>query len=249
MVVEFLKQLKPGSIKDPYLRPGVIQVKYDGYRMMIWRDERGPHAIGRLHHRDYAQEFPVLGQWINDKIPVGQVLDGELHTGTRSADVITGLNSGDFIFTAWGVYSLGLSPRVTTLEQADEWITNLGIDYPLTWGPGQSLEDFPFEGLVVKRWPHLGPWFKWKPTLTLDLTIQGVFEGGGKHRGRLGGFITAKGRVGNGFTDKQREEIWSRKDDCLGRIAEVECDCIDNNGNMRFPRFLRFRDDKVETDE
>jgi len=119
-----------------------------------------------------------------------------------------------------------------------------------------------YEGIVIKTVdaPYLckrnDAWLKWKPTKSYDLTVVGVEEGTGKNAGRLGALIcegTDHGcdirvNVGSGFTDQQRDEFWQAKDEVIGQTAEILCDAITQNQDgkysLRFPRFLRFRDDK-----
>jgi DNA ligase-1 len=112
-------------------------------------------------------------------------------------------------------------------------------------------------------------WMKIKAEESEDLRIVGAFEGTGKYEGMLGGLIVDfKGvnvRVGGGFSDAQREEIWEAlKEDAyafgeividdieysidnealnvLGRIVEVEYHETTPDGSLRHPRFVRFRD-------
>lgn len=99
-------------------------------------------------------------------------------------------------------------------------------------------------------------WMKWKPTLTVDLQVVGVEEGTGRNKGRLGALICAgndydkeiKVNVGSGFSDSDRDSLWEDKQYVVGKTAEILCDSISQNQDgthsLRFPRFIRFRDDK-----
>ena len=99
-------------------------------------------------------------------------------------------------------------------------------------------------------------WMKWKPTITVDLEVIGIEPGTGKHKGKMGALVCSgvddgkaiKVNVGSGFTDKEREEIWESRESVIGQTAEVLADVItqnqDGSYSLRFPRFVRFRDDK-----
>ena len=118
-----------------------------------------------------------------------------------------------------------------------------------------------YEGVMIKdrfgvyECKRSTQWLKWKPVITVDLTVIGVEEGTGRNVGKLGAFICEgddQGKkihvnVGSGLTDKNREEFWENRDNLIGQVVEIKADAItqtqDTNDiySLRFPRFERFR--------
>lgn len=122
-----------------------------------------------------------------------------------------------------------------------------------------------FEGIMIKELeaPYECKrntfWMKWKPTITVDLEVIGLEEGTGRNQGRLGAFVCEgtddnkhiRVNVGSGFSDADRVSYWAdhvELDCVVGRKVEILCDVITQNQDgtysLRFPRFVRFRDDK-----
>ena len=117
-----------------------------------------------------------------------------------------------------------------------------------------------YEGIMIKTMDapyeckRSDFWMKWKPTISVDLNIVGFEEGTGRNLGRLGALIcegvdnerTIRVNVGSGFSDGNRDEYWSNRNDLLGHLVEVQADAVtqnqDGSYSLRFPRFLRFRD-------
>jgi DNA ligase-1 len=117
-----------------------------------------------------------------------------------------------------------------------------------------------FEGIMIKsldapyQCKRSDFWMKWKPTITVDLTIVGFEQGTGRNENRLGAIICEgedHGRhirvnVGSGLSDSNRDEYWNARNDLLGHLVEVQADAVtqnqDGSYSLRFPRFLRFRD-------
>lgn len=119
-----------------------------------------------------------------------------------------------------------------------------------------------FEGVMIKdvNAPYECKrntfWLKYKPTITVDLEVVGVEEGTGRNKGRLGALVCAGSddgkditvNVGSGFSDGDRDNLYRDRNLVIGRTVEILCDVITQNQDgtysLRFPRFVRFRDDK-----
>lgn len=116
------------------------------------------------------------------------------------------------------------------------------------------------EGLMVnlnvpyKRTRHKGI-LKVKRFYTMDLLITGFEEGGGRLSKTLGSLLvdfegnTVK--VGSGFTDEQRNELWSYRDELIGKLCEVKYKEISYDKDtklksLQFPVFITIRNDKTE---
>lgn len=119
-----------------------------------------------------------------------------------------------------------------------------------------------FEGIMIKNLqaPYECKrntfWLKWKPVITVDLEVIDVEEGTGRNVGRLGALVcsgTDHGKqitvnVGSGFSDEQRDDFYINRTEVIGRTVEILADVVTKNRDgtysLRFPRFVRFRDDK-----
>jgi DNA ligase-1 len=159
------------------------------------------------------------------------------------------------------------SARNTLMETDCLRIMN-GLDVDLDTAQGhdimtryaQDAVHNGFEGIMIKELQapyeckRSSSWMKWKPTISVDLTIVGFEEGTGRNAGRVGA-IVCKGidndrvicvNVGGGFSDLDRDEYWVARDQLLGHLVEIEADAVtqnqDGTHSLRFPRFLRFRD-------
>lgn len=92
---------------------------------------------------------------------------------------------------------------------------------------------------------------KFKTMKSQDCEIVGFYEGtqGTKHEGRMGGIVVKQENglqceCGSGFSDDDRDYMWNNKDEFLGRKVEIKYQELTNHDIMRFPIFMRFRDDK-----
>lgn len=127
-----------------------------------------------------------------------------------------------------------------------------------------------FEGVMIKDlngkyvFKRSKDWMKYKPEFTCDLKVIGVQEGGGKLEGMLGALkcrgtaeyggktYKVKTKVGTGFSEKKRKELWQmhNEDLLVGCIVEVKFQEIARSKSdptkfaLRFPVFVRMRLDK-----
>lgn len=111
-----------------------------------------------------------------------------------------------------------------------------------------------YEGAMVKttdspyRFGRSYDIMKVKAFHDVDLIIEGLDEGTGKHVGRLGAVVVSyKGvevKVGSGFTDEFRELIWNDPAGFIGRMIEVRYQEVTPDGSLRFPTFVCFRNDR-----
>ena len=116
------------------------------------------------------------------------------------------------------------------------------------------------EGIMINlldapyRFGRTSDLLKVKVMQDCDLRIIGVEEGSGKFAGMLGALVVDyKGnelRVGSGFTDHERRKIWETPDLFIGNVVSVQYfeETQDKDGklSLRFPVFLRFREEGKE---
>lgn len=97
---------------------------------------------------------------------------------------------------------------------------------------------------------------KVKAFMDEEFPIVGYFEGQGKYKGKLGGFIVQinkKGdrvEVGSGYTDEERERFWKNRDKMVGKMMTVKFKHYskDKYGNesLNFPIYKGIGREEVE---
>ena len=114
--------------------------------------------------------------------------------------------------------------------------------------------DIGYEGAMLKDMQ--APYYfersnailKLKTVKDADGRIVSAYEGKNRHTGRLGGFVTefdgVETRVGGGFSDAQRDQLWRNVESHYGKMIEVEYQEKSPDGSLRFPVFVKFRPDR-----
>lgn len=114
------------------------------------------------------------------------------------------------------------------------------------------------EGLMISKIDGLYEFkrsknlMKVKAMSTMDLRVIGFEEGDGMNKGTLGAVIVDfKGnqvRVGSGWTQEMRDEVWNNQDKYLNKLLEVQYFEITTNDkgeeSLRFPVAKQWRFDK-----
>lgn len=121
------------------------------------------------------------------------------------------------------------------------------------------------EGIIVKTYGSVyeyeksDSWIKIKPTDSLDLQIVDIFPGTkGSRNEHVAGAILVEGTdngkffrisVGGGLSDELRKDLMDNKESMIGKTIEIRYDSItkaqgSETYSVRFPRFIRFREDK-----
>jgi DNA ligase-1 len=140
------------------------------------------------------------------------------------------------------------------------------IDTPtdICEGPGDVLEHFKYylqkgyEGVMLKnmngsyQWKRVtlksGEMLKLKKFETVDLEIKEIYAGEGKFTGLAGGVVVDLNgnsvRVGTGFDLATREKMAATPDDFIGKTIEVRFFEETEDGSLRHPSFVRFREEK-----
>jgi ATP-dependent DNA ligase len=104
-----------------------------------------------------------------------------------------------------------------------------------------------FEGAMIKdtsspytQGKRSNAWLKVKAVDSEECPIVSVHEGKGRLAGTMGHVVVEHGsrlvRVGGGFTDEQRRQIWEQRDTVIGSWLEVSFQNMTPEGSFRHPR-------------
>jgi DNA ligase-1 len=236
------------------------------------------------HRRVFQHGANTGGRFVLDGEIVGESFQKLMRQAHRKSDAVTDgmiyhvfdiIPLDDFERGHWNAPQ---SKRIDMLDRARE---TLPADAAVQVMPGMLVDldtaeghdvmrrfaeasvEQGYEGIMIKSMDapyecrRSSFWMKWKPTITVDLTIVGFEEGTGRNAGRLGAIVCEgedndrhiRVNVGSGLSDDDRDNYWLNRNTLVGHLVEVEADAVtqnqDGSYSLRFPRFLRFRDFEV----
>ena len=131
-----------------------------------------------------------------------------------------------------------------------------GTDQSQIWKWLDYAEQNDIEGIMVnlntpyecKRTKNL---MKVKKFYTFDLQVVGYEGGSGRLSGNLGSLVVDfKGnsiKVGSGFDDNTRKELWNMRDELIGRVIEIKYKEVSKDKktgleSLQFPIFKSLRE-------
>lgn len=235
--------------------------KMDGFRCTIHK--RSSDDIVAVGQDEQIDLWPKLRMSISvseqiEEVPDDSIIDCEIFGNVPASSVPTLLNDGTAEICPFAL------PRFRGEDyrmHGPSWINNLirhWFHHAPDWMevPGSFDEEHllhlarerKWEGWVLKNGSY-SEWYKLKPVKTIDVVVYDWKLGNGKYATKLGailvgvyrdGVLVPLGSAGSGFEDHDREDC-----NVVGRVAELEYDSVAAKGKLRFPRFLRWRTDKL----
>jgi len=146
--------------------------------------------------------------------------------------------------------TIKFAPVIILESPTESQISSLMQDY-LSMGYEGCMVKFCDSPYVDGRKEH---WLKVKPQNEIEAVIIDVIEGDGKHQDMLGALLVVSEingqrvvyKVGSGFTDEERQELWENKENLIAKVIDVQYQELTKENIPRFPVFVRLRTDKSE---
>ncbi len=224
-----------------------LQLKLDGW----WSRT----VIEKGHAKVYSRTQRELPNFAFETYPdITCTLVGELMHGTNWAQDPKILGK-TFVFDVWSIdevdlseatykdrYAL-LSALVKRLPPNFIKVLNFNIlDYPAIWQ--RFVANGDYEGVVFRysRGRIETPIYRQKNVVVSIETAAGFEEGEGKFTGMLGAVVCESGaRVGGGWDNDERFDIWTNQDKYRGK--QFECEGrkkFEATGLLRHPNFVKW---------
>lgn len=239
----------------------IVQPKLDGW----WACAVIKKGIASIYSRQGVKKVELEAPRVPECVLLGEYLVGtqrsakDTRCGTLA--VFDALTIGSADLTG-GTYRWRMSIFDTDIKGRASWMHKVGStpikQAKLAWQSWVIEGDA--EGLIFRSRRHtyhratIG---RVKRTFTMDYVVMGVERGQGRHARRAGAVICGlyegrklveKVRVGGGWTDAQRDELFADPKAFIGRVLEVKGWQVFESGALRHPTAVRWRDDKKAKD-
>ena len=232
--------------------------KIDGVRVIV-EVCRETLAVGfKTRNGNPLPSIDHLGEWFAQAATLHGVytFDCEAVSGTDFFDGVGKLRSQERDDSA-RLWLLDLPDDVGTYAARRELMARFCLPSYITLvpsffnlSPNDAFRRFVaqgFEGAMVKdtsapyaQGKRSNAWLKVKAVDADDCAIVSVHEGKGRLTGTMGYVVVEHGnrlvRVGGGFTDEQRRQIWDSRDTVIGSFLEVSFQNMTPEGSFRHPR-------------
>jgi DNA ligase-1 len=242
----------------------LMSIKYDGLRGVSLID---PKSNKRHIFSRKGLTLPGLKHLYEELQNCALPLDGELFVPGMTFQQASGLiRSGkasrvNYLVFDTSIPEAPLTDRLDILEEELRECQYVKVVKHKPIGSASNLFDTysrvikaGYEGLMLKDPKALytntrsDRWLKLKPVHDIDLRIVAFEEGEGKYTDSLGAIVceykNSLVKVGTGFSDSERHDIWQNQDKYLHKVAEIKYLEKTPTGSLRHPVFVRFRFDK-----
>lgn len=224
-----LTKFKVYDFKSVIKGPALVTSKLDGIQCVLtengWRSKRGEDSLLSMS---------------TETVPGAKVGD-VFEYFNKSWENSCAIRRKDFQPNPEHFYMLSpcIDSRLIILELTDDNthldVEDISVMRDLMVGAG-------LEGLVIHTPTEK---IKVKAFESFDVEVIGVYEGiAASRKGKLGGVVTAYGKVSSGWTDEEREKYFKNPELIIGQTIEVKSLGLTNDNKFRHPSKLRIRWDK-----
>lgn len=254
-----------------------LQPKLDGHLTKIYTDSSTLIALTK-NDKDITEKLLAIDHIKKelDGLPRNSAIFAELHCpGVHATSVPTMLNEANekLQLTAFAVPLLNDQDcSENDLTVMMYMLQELGLDAThadkvLRGCVSEFMQEELLKTAIERKWEgwvlkegHMKGWYKLKPVRTVDAFVIGTYQSfSSMHYGGLQSIEVAVwdskkihpiASVGSGFELEYRQQFNTneKRAKLLNRVCEVAYDSVAANGNLRFPRFLRWREDKNRED-
>lgn len=254
--------LSPAMLAKPYkgILPEsfAVEPKIDGVRVIVEVCRETLAVAFKTRNGNPLPSIDHLGEWFADTAGKHGVFtfDCEAVSGSDFYDGVGALRSQHRDDDA-RLWLLDLPDDVGTYAARRELMSKFVLPATVqlvpsffNLSPNDAFRRFVsqgFEGAMVKdttapysQGKRSNAWLKVKAVDSEDCAIVSVHEGKGRLAGTMGHVVVEHGnrlvRVGGGFTDEQRRQIWEQRDTVIGSWLEVSFQNMTPEGSFRHPR-------------